>query len=112
MKAQGRLDLDTADSLINDQQWRAKILGEELALAAKGEGQRDTTIKIEGILPQLPGTQIAMEPDGVRYAKEPQLNHHNGHVIEHQNVAPVLPRAPDTPANPLESLENTSDDTL
>jgi hypothetical protein len=52
-------------------------------------GATDTTIRIEGGLPSLPGTNINM-------AKEPtlQMNGHNGQVIEHEPVTESIPQTP------------------
>ena len=55
----------------------------DLKLAAQGGGS-DTTIRIEGGLPSLPGTNINM-------AKEPLMNGHNGHVIDHQPATQSIP---------------------
>lgn len=63
MKALGHIDLDFAESLIADNRTIANnLIAEEelkLKLSAAG-GLGETTIRIEGGLPQLPGSNITM----------------------------------------------------
>jgi hypothetical protein len=82
MKALAQLDVATADSLINDQRVVLNAMVDEAKLiAAQCDPNAQQVIKIEGGLPELPGTNITM----------PQLNGHDhnalpgqGPVIEHQ----------------------------
>lgn len=84
LKAQGRIDLDTADGLIADQKAAAGIMIEEAKLAAQGQGTGDTTIRIEGGLPQLPGTNVIFDETAIG------MNGHNGHAINGQGAGPVI----------------------
>jgi hypothetical protein len=68
MKALGQLDVVSADSLINDQRTVLNAMVDEAKLDAAQGGSPEQVIRIEGGLPELPGTTILM----------PQLN---GHVI-------------------------------
>ena len=68
MKAQGLLDFATADSLINDNRIILNGLIDEAKLLAAQGGPQEQTIRIEGGLPPLAGTDIIM----------PQLN---GHIV-------------------------------
>ena len=112
LELQSALDIST---LVKN--WIISVTAQdELQLKiAKENPQGPQQIHITGGLGPLPGTSIAMEPDGQRYAQEPVLDatsvhpmHSNGHVIEHmpQNVTPSLPQSDDTTANPLETLSN------
>jgi hypothetical protein len=63
MKAQGRIDLDFAESLIADNRTIANnfIAAEELRLKiAHIHGEQDQRIHISGGLPELPGTNVTM----------------------------------------------------
>src|SRR5262245_36019530 len=62
LKAQGLMDLDFANSLIADNATIANnlIAEEELKFKISPPETRDTTIRIEGGLPALPGTSIVM----------------------------------------------------
>lgn len=103
----GDLELQYATDISNlVKNWILSVTAQdELQLKiAKENPQGPQEIHITGGLGPLPGTNIAMDPDG-RYAKEPTLNPHNGHVIEH-NVTPALPQSDDAQANPLQTLEN------
>jgi hypothetical protein len=73
LKAQGLIDLDFANSLIADNTTIANnlIAKEELLFKINPPEERDTTIRIEGGLPALPGTNITM----------PVLN---GHAVSEQ----------------------------
>ena len=109
LKAQGRLDIDTADSLIADNKAAAGILIEEAKLAAQGQGTGEQVIRIEGGMSQLPGTAI------IGMESYPQFNGHNGHVIEHANSPAPKPSDNGQVVNPalaqdkpLESLANES----
>ena len=93
MKALGKLDLATADSLINDQRVILNALVDEAKLLAASGDTGTQVIRIEGGLPTLPGTNITM----------PQLNGHEAlQAIEHEpqptNQDPSSPT--DTPKNP------------
>jgi len=74
LKSQGLIDLDFANSLIADNTTIANnlIAEEELKFKLYPPETRDTTIRIEGGLPQLPGCENLIMP---------QLNGHatNGH---------------------------------
>jgi hypothetical protein len=68
MKAQGQLDVATADSLIADQRVVLNAMVDEAKLiAAQGDPTQPQQIIITGGLPELPGTSITM----------PQLNGHH-----------------------------------
>jgi hypothetical protein len=68
MKAQGQLDVATADSLIADQRVVLNAMVDEAKLiAANGDPSQPQQIIITGGLPELPGTSITM----------PQLNGHH-----------------------------------
>src|SRR5215471_10791490 len=91
LKAQGLIDLDFANSLIADNTTIANnlIAEEELRYKISPPDQRDTTIRVEGGLPALPGTRIDMPLA-------------NGHAVSEQLLsAPtdVVPQA-DQPTNP------------
>jgi hypothetical protein len=63
MKAQGRIDLDFAESLIADNRTIANnfIAAEELRLKiAHVHGEQEQTIHVTGGLPALPGTNVTM----------------------------------------------------
>jgi hypothetical protein len=84
-KAAGTLDLDFADSLINDNRVIANnlIAQEELQLKlADHGGPANQTIRIEGGLPELPGTNVIMPHMNGVFGQGTELNH-NGHTIEH-----------------------------
>jgi hypothetical protein len=94
LKAQGLIDLDFANSLIADNTTIANnlIAEEELRFKINPPETRDTTIRIEGGLPALPGTNISM----------PVLN---GHAVSEQLLsAPtdVVPPEPPTEFTPAD----------
>ena len=64
MKAQGRVDLDFAESLIADNRTNANnLIAEEelkLMMANSPNAAREQIIRIEGGLPALPGTEVIM----------------------------------------------------
>jgi hypothetical protein len=89
MKAQGRIDLDFANSLIADNRAIANNLIAEEELKIKIANNRslsaDTVIRLEGGLPPLPGTDIIM----------PVINGElNGKTIDHEPPRPAI-EAPD-----------------
>jgi hypothetical protein len=63
MKSTGKLDIATADSLINDQKVILYALIDEAKLLAAQGGSPEQTIHIEGGLPRLPGTSVIMPSD-------------------------------------------------
>jgi hypothetical protein len=67
MKSLGKLDMATADSLIADQKVILYALIDEAKLLAAQGGAPEQVIRIEGGLPELPGTEVIM----------PQLNGHH-----------------------------------
>jgi hypothetical protein len=72
MKAQGQLDVATADSLIADQRAVLNAMVDEAKLlAANGDPNQEQRIIIQGGLPSLPGTTITM----------PQLNGHHLELV-------------------------------
>src|SRR5262249_28334820 len=93
LKAQGLIDLDFANSLIADNTTIASnlIAEEELKFKLYPSGERDTVIKIEGGLPQLPGCENLIMP---------QLNGHatngNGHaaLAAPSDAVPAIEAAP------------------
>jgi len=82
MKAQGQLDFATADSLINDQRVILNALVDEAKLIAAQGPTGDMTIHIEGGLPSLPETNIAMP-----LANGHELPHPGSPLIDHQSPA-------------------------
>jgi hypothetical protein len=86
MKATGRMDVATADSLINDQRYILDALVDEAKLlAANADPNVQPVIRIEGGLPPMPGCDVIM----------PQL--HNGSHLELDAIAqPTIP-APQAP---------------
>jgi len=89
LKAQGLIDLDFANSLIADNTTIANnlIAEEELKFKISPPDQRDTTIRVEGGLPQLPGTSISM----------PQLNGHTADACALAAPVDVVPNELSTP---------------
>jgi hypothetical protein len=88
MKALGQIDLDFADSLIADNRTANNLIAADelrLKLANSPLASKEQTIKVDGGLPSLPGCNVTM----------PELNGHNGHVIE--GIPAPVP-APQTPA--------------
>jgi uncharacterized protein DUF5681 len=59
-KSQAKLDIATADSLINDQKIILYALIDDAKLHAAQGGSPEQVIRIEGGLPELPGTNIIM----------------------------------------------------
>jgi hypothetical protein len=84
MKALGKLDLATADSLINDQRVILNALVDEAKLIAAQGPTGDMTIRIEGGLPSLPGTNIAMP-----LANGHELPNPGSPLIDHQSQSPA-----------------------
>jgi hypothetical protein len=79
MKAQGQLDVATADSLIADQRVVLNAMVDEAKLlAAQGDPNTPQQIIITGGLPQLPGNENLIMPEL------------NGHSLE-LSAQPVLP---------------------
>ena len=103
MKAQGRIDLDFADSLIADNRTIANnLIAEEelkLKLTAQG-GHPNQIIHIEGGLPPLPGTNVIMPEMNGAQGQGGELQ--NGHTIDH------IPAA-DPPAIEAEDQKTNSD---
>ena len=92
LKAQGLIDLDFANSLIADNTTIANnlIAEEELKFKLYPPETRDTTIRIEGGLPQVPGCENLIMP---------QLNGHatngHGHALAAPTAAvPAIEAAP------------------
>ena len=99
MKAQGRIDLDFANSLIADNRMIADniIAEEELKIKISNSPRLapETTIRIEGGLPPLPGTDIIM----------PEINGGlNGKTIDHEPAPPAI-EADQSPASEYSSAE-------
>jgi hypothetical protein len=91
MKAQGKIDIATADNLINDQKVILyALLDEQKLLTAQG-GAPEQVIRIEGGLPELPGTNIIM-PTPL-----------NGHDLQLEATPAIRSPARDQPTNDLES---------
>jgi hypothetical protein len=99
----GEIDSQTALELSQlTKNWLDAIYSHQeydLKLQAQGGGS-DTTIRIVGGMPQLPGTNVIM-------AKEPSLNGHtNGHVIDHVEQQALASASSDAaPSTPSESQE-------
>jgi hypothetical protein len=100
LKAQGRIDLDFANSLIADNRTIADniIAEEELKLKLAAHGGQPSVIRIEGGLPELPGTNIIM----------PEINQGtNGHIIDHEpRPAIEADRSSDQETNPRPQAED------
>jgi hypothetical protein len=98
LKAQGLIDLDFANSLIADNTTIANnlIAEEELKFKLYPPEERDTVIKIEGGLPQLPGAENLIMP---------QLNGHatNGHDA----LAPPVPQIESSGTNSSPGMNST-----
>jgi hypothetical protein len=60
LKSTGKIDLEWADSFIADQRILHDSLVDEAKLLAANGDTGDLTIRIEGGLPTLPGTDITM----------------------------------------------------
>src|SRR6516165_1869504 len=90
LKAQGLIDLDFANSLIADNTTIANnlIAEEELKFKISPPETRDSTIRIEGGLPALPGTNVTMPVLDGRSVT-------NGHALEPPPpVVPAIESAP------------------
>jgi hypothetical protein len=91
MKALGQIDLDFADSLISDNRTIANnlIAEEELKLKYAGSplASKEQTIRIEGGLPPLRGTNVIMPEVNGAYGQHSTLNGHSAPVIDHQPAA-------------------------
>jgi hypothetical protein len=91
MKAQGQIDLATADSLIGDQRVVLNAMVDEAKLiAAQGDPTVPQQIIISGGLPVLPGCENLIMPD------QEQLN---GHRSLELTAQPVPAQGP-PPAHP------------
>ena len=88
LKATGQIDIDIADSLIGGLRTMAQsiIAEEELKLKIAGSplASKDQTIRIEGGLPTLPGTNVIMPEVNGAYGQHSTLNGHSTPVIDHQ----------------------------
>ena len=75
-KATGKIDIATANSLIEDQRVILNAMVDEAKLLTAQGGQPEQTIYIEGGLPNLPGTEIIMPPTRMngKEAIEPDPN--------------------------------------
>ena len=92
LKAQGLIDLDFANSLIADNTTIANnlIAEEELKFKISPPETRDSTIRIEGGLPALPGTNVTMPVLDGRSVT-------NGHALEPPPpVVPAIESAPNS----------------
>jgi hypothetical protein len=89
LKAQGLIDLDFANSLIADNTTIANnlIAEEELRYKISPPETRDTTIRVEGGLPSLPGTRIDM----------PLVNGHTADACALAAPVDVVPKEFPTP---------------
>ena len=88
----GRLELASYNRACASQQEYANNIEAELKQIAAQGGGSDTTIRIEGGLPQLPGTNINM-------AQEPTLEAaHNGHVLSDASNGHVIEHEPAVPS--------------
>jgi hypothetical protein len=80
-KSQAKLDIVTADSLINDQKVILYALIDEAKLLAAQGGSPEQTIHIRGGMPTLPGTNIIM----------PHLNGTESLALIDPNDPPITP---------------------
>ncbi len=94
MKALGQLNVVSADSLISDQRTVLNAMVDEAKLFSAQGGSPEQTIRIEGGLPPLPGTDVIM-PD----------RNLNGHQLELTAVVNPQASAPDPVSAPQEKNE-------
>ena len=95
MKATGKLDVVSADSLISDQRVVLNAMVDEAKLlAATGDPSREQVIRIEGGLPSLPGSDVIM----------PNLEL-NGHQLELTAVVNPAEVAQEPVSSPQEKSE-------
>ena len=94
MKATGKLDVVSADSLINDQRVVLNAMVDEAKLLTAQGGSPEQTIRIEGGLPPLPGTDVIMPDRDL-----------NGHQLELTAVVNPQAAAQDPVASPQEKSE-------
>jgi hypothetical protein len=98
--ASGTIDLDFGQFLITSQHTIANhlIAEEELKLKLAGSplASKEQTIRIEGGLPPLPGTNVIMPEVNGAYGQHSTLNGHSGVTIEHQPAEPLPAATPDT----------------
>jgi hypothetical protein len=88
LKAKGEIDIESADSLINDQRVVLNAMVDEAKLlAAQGDPNAEHKIIIEGGLPTLPGTNVTMPHqlnghanDGL-LPKQPVIVDHGPHPV-------------------------------
>jgi hypothetical protein len=75
-KATGKIDITTANSLIEDQRVILNAMVDEAKLLTAQGGSPEQTIYIEGGLPKLPGTDVIMPPTRMngKDAIEPEPN--------------------------------------
>lgn len=87
-KSQGKIAIAKADSLINDQRVILDALVDEQKLLTVQGGPPQQTIRIEGGLPALPGTNITM----------PEHSPMNGHAVDGPPATddPPGPQPPNT----------------
>jgi hypothetical protein len=110
--AAGELDLDFADSLTKSTvawlQLQYAEMGIDLKAAAQGASDRDTTIRILGGLPVMPGCENLMMPtpeqiNGNRYELPPPPSTLNPSSIDGVHTAePHTPTVVDVPNAPAE----------
>jgi hypothetical protein len=108
----GRLDLASYNRACASQQEYANNIEAELKQIQAQGGASDQTIRIQGGLLPLPGTDVIMDDTAVG-----RVNGNNGNVIDHmpsndsengQNVTQPLPTPDEPPTNPLVNNANTS----
>jgi hypothetical protein len=79
-------------------------------LQAQGGGG-DTTIRIEGGLPSLPGTSVIWDDTVVGRNGHKVIDQALNDSVNGQTVSQPVPQSDEPPANPLADKANTSDGT-
>lgn len=110
----GEIDSQTALELSQlTKNWLDAIYAHQeydLKLQAQGGGG-DTTIRIEGGLPSLPGTSVIWDDTAVGRNGHKVIDQALNNSVNGQTVTQPVPQSDEPPANPLADNENTSDGT-
>jgi hypothetical protein len=91
LRRTGKLDQDTSDRLVAEQRVIRDGLIEEAKLLVAQGGPREQTIRVEGGLPPLPGTNVDMRPD-LAGASHPAVV--NGAAVREGTILPPVPVIP------------------
>jgi hypothetical protein len=92
LRRTGKLDQDTADRLVAEQRILRDGLIEEAKLLVAQGGPREQTIRVEGGLPPLPGTNVDMSSELIAVV--------NGAAVREGTILPPVPVIPH-PESPL-----------